>query len=198
MRKEAAMSERIPTTGPSIQCIQGGGRVACAVDLTDKGVLRHMLVEVLSGVVTRTPSATALHDELVPGFVDAIIFAANSCNQSPELEDVAHTLIENELTPVQCRILIDAIGDYRAVAMCKCPGGSVVEVGELRRHYGEHKFKTFFGRIWARVLEAAGGHDDEYWQNLEDKAADEDWERRAAAGQVSGSASPRSTGGPRG
>jgi len=162
------MSERISTTGPTSQCNQWGNRVACAVDLTDKGVLRHMLEEVLSGVVARTPNATGLHQESVPGFIDAIVFEAGNCNQSPELEDVAHTLIENELTPVQCRILIEAIEAYRAVV--RCPSGAIVEVGKLRSRYGEHKVKIFFGKLWARVLKATGGHEPTYWSDLEEKA----------------------------
>jgi len=179
----------------SMVCVQKDEWVACTVDLTDQGVLKSMLQEVLSAAIAKTPNVTPSLLESVPEFVDAIIGAAGACNQPAEMTSLAHSLIENEPTPAQCRILIKAVEYYRYEVSC-CPGVDV-KGGKFRTHSQWRDIEIKMGKIWARIVDAVG-HEPGYWEELEQKASNDDWMRRLKAGEVSGSAPPRSAGGPRG
>jgi len=100
------MAQPLQTTGVSAQCAESGGRVACTADLTDEGTLRTMLQSTLSDLVASSHTEDPKLRDHVPAFVDAVILAASQCNQSNQMADVAHAIIESDLTPVKCALLI--------------------------------------------------------------------------------------------
>ncbi len=141
--------------------------MACVADLTDGGTLRFMLESTLSGIVAETSNVDPLLQDYVPAFVDAVIVAASQCNQSPQMADVAHTLIESEPTPVQCALLIKSLQDFQYEAQCNCQGRTPVQILPQR----SHQLRTGMGKVWARLMNAfgAGGLEEQRWSEEESR-----------------------------
>lgn len=97
-----------------IQCVQKDNRLTCTFDLSEGGALRSMLEQSLRDIIVFDPKMNLTLQDYIPEFVHDLIAAASERNQSPEMVDIAHTLVDKEPTPQQCTLIIDVMKDFLA------------------------------------------------------------------------------------
>jgi hypothetical protein len=125
-------------------------------------VLRNLLEKALDQMVSEDPDLALTQLDEIQEFVDKIIAFATACNQSPQMVDLATTIIQTDLTPAQVRVIKNALGDFRGSVSCGGDPGLLVPNNIQRWH------KTFIkmGKIWKGLREAFGT--DRVWGVGED------------------------------